>query len=1002
MAQTTTIRPAGPGKMPPKRHVRTYPRSTLASMATLARWQLRQTGRLLVLIGLGLLAAVVLVCAIPLYVQVSLSAGLRHTLAADPQNLFLTAQAQGTRFDAQTIEDVQTSLDGIVQGDMGNTISVPSDLSIQVPGLPVNKQVSISAVGMDAQQASAHAKLLQGRLPAVSSGDTIEFVTTAQNQLYLGVHLNQTFTLPFQLISGLTPKPIVIKVKFRLVGIIAPPDTNDVFWHGESLVTSSSSQGLGTLEQVPVLVSNSQLIDVLEQIFSSPTAAFARLSAPFNIYWYYNFNFANVDINHLSDLSTALNSALTNISGYSAPNMAPAVMNLAATGPLDILQSYGERVTVLNLPTSCLAYLIAGLLLFFVLLLTELLIERQMETIALLRSRGATRPQVFTALLVQSVLLDVLALLAGPLLAIVSVIGLAHLTLASSDQGALSLLTTNPLQTARGQLARDLIVVGAALLGTVFAIWRVLRLNMLALRRESARSTQRPFWLRLRLDLLAAVVALAGFGFTLYIGSPGVLDARTRTLILPLTSLVGVLCLLLGCLLLFLRLFPGLLRQGERLAARNRGAAPVLAMAQMARSPRHALRLTLLFALAVAFALFTLIFAQTQAQRLSDMTVYQVGSDFSGTIPQTLQDDDWNSQMAYYRGIKGVTSVTLGTSVPMAGGSNKNVAIDLEAVDSSTYASTIYWPAQNSSQSLSALLAPLHAGQETSAKSAIPAIIDDAAAQSLGIGMGQQFVLANYNGPITLVVTGIVHYLPTVYDSANAVGSNGDAAQGGVLIDFQTYSTIEMETNLNGVGTQASKVWLRASSRPADLTNVRGALFSGTYALENGEDQRVLAQNLTTDPLYRTIVGILALGALIALLLGLIGNLLVAWWNARSRRTSFALLRALGCAPGQIARVLLWEQGIVYGAGLVLGVLLSIIFSLVILPSFIFSPISDAGSAQAFYVAQSVPAVRVVLPAWPIFGVLAGLVIVCVLALLLMLRIVIRPQVSQTLRLDED
>lgn len=997
MAQITTVRPAGSGKKPPQRRVRRRPRSTLASMATLARWQLRQTGHLLTIIGLGILASVVLVCAIPLYVQVSLSAGLRHTLAADPQNLYLTVHAQGTNFNANVIQGVQGQLNSIVQTNLGSSVSDTPDFSLQIPNLTVNIQTSMRVIGMNAKQASGHAKLLQGRLPAQSSGDVIEFVTTTQDQQALGAQLDKTFTLPFALNNRLTLKSVTVPLKFRLVGVIAPPDTNDTFWHGESLAPNVTRKGLFTLFQVPVLVSNTQLIS---SILLLPITNGTNFAAPIDIYWYYTFNFASLDINHLSDLSNHLNSVLTTLSNN--PVVEPDVTGTLATGPLSILQSYSERVTVLELPTACLAYLIAGLVLFFVLLLIEILIERQMEAIALLRSRGATRGQVFVALLSQSLSLGVIAFLAGPLLAILGVVGLASLTLTSGDQSALNLLTTNPLHVALGQLERDLIVVGVSLLGTAFAIWRVLRANVLTLRRESARSTQRPFWMRLRLDLLAAVAALAGFGFSLYIGSPGILDARTRTLILPLTSLVGVLCLLLGCMLLFLRVFPGILRQGERLAARNRGAAPILALAQMARSPRQTLRLTLLFALAVAFALFALIFNQTQAQRLSDLTIYQVGSDFSGTLPQALQGEDWDSQLAFYHGVKGITSVTLGASTLMAGGSNKSITVEMEAVDSSSYASTFFWPAQNGPQPLNSLMAPLRAGQATPGKNGIPAIIDDAAAQSLGIGMDQQFTLADYRGPITLVVTGIVHYLPTIYDSVNATSANGDVAQGGVLVDFKTFSTVEMNTNMNGAGIDPTQVWLRTSSRPADLANVRSILFSGTYTLQDGEDQRALAQNLATDPLYKAIVGILALGALIALLLGLLGNLLVAWWNARSRRISFALLRALGCTPGQIARVLLWEQGIVYAAGLLLGVLLSVIFSLIILPSFIFSPVSQAGSAQAFYVAQSVPAVQVALPLWPILGGLAGLVIICALALLLMLRVVIRPRISQTLRLDED
>ncbi len=763
----------------------------------------------------------------------------------------------------------------------------------------------------------------------MTSGNTIEFAAVAQGQEDLNLQLGKTFPLPFNLVDQQSGQQIAEHLELRLVGIIAPTNGSDIFWHGETFEPGTYLEK----ELLPVLVSNSELINVLDQFSSVAQLQYpgTQLAAPLALFWYYSFDFSHLDINHLADLTSGLTQVLTSISNN--PELPPYVVGTIALGPLSILQGYADRATVIQLPTSCLAYLIAGLALFFVLLMTDVLVERQMEAIVLLRSRGASARQVFGSLLGQGLGLGLLAFIAGPLLAILLVIGLANLTLASSDRVALNLLTGDPIAVARGQLERDLLIVGFAVLGMVWFTWRALRSNILVQRRESARSTQQPSWMRFKLDIMAALIALVGFGFSIYIGSQGVLDVRTRVLILPLTSLVGVLFLLLGALLLFLRVFPAILRLGERMAARGRGAAPLLALAQMARSPRQSLRMTLLFALAVAFALFTLIFNQTEAQRLVDVTTYQVGSDFSGTIPDALGSDTWDQQLAYYQAIKGVTSVTMGTTSLMEGGSNQNVTIALEAVDSSTYASTIYWTPQDSSQPIGELTAKLRAGQtEAVQANVIPAIIDDAAAQSLGVSIGQQFSLADFHGPMNYVVMGIVHYLPTIYDTSSGAGTDTAIPQGGVLVDFQTYSAVALAVNENGVS--ATNVWLRTSTQPADLANARKALLTGTYALENGEDRRVLARSLATDPLYAAIVGILTIGASVTLLLGLLGNLLVSWWNARSRRTSFAILRALGGEPGQIARVLLWEQGIVYGMGLILGVVLSMVFSLLHSASF--------------------------------------------------------------------
>jgi ABC-type antimicrobial peptide transport system permease subunit len=148
------------------------------------------------------------------------------------------------------------------------------------------------------------------------------------------------------------------------------------------------------------------------------------------------------------------------------------------------------------------------------------------------------------------------------------------------------------------------------------------------------------------------------------------------------------------------------------------------------------------------------------------------------------------------------------------------------------------------------------------------------------------------------------------------------------------------------------------------------------------------------------------LGAAVSLLLGLSGNLVVSWLNARNRRGSFAILRALGSKPRQIASVLLWEQGIVYGSAILLGAILGLVFAWLILPAFIFSPLAGVDTAdvgqEAFYLVQSVPAVHEIIPLASIAVLLAVLVAICALVLIVMTSIVLRPAVSQTLRVDED
>ena len=134
--------------------------------------------------------------------------------------------------------------------------------------------------------------------------------------------------------------------------------------------------------------------------------------------------------------------------------------------------------------------------------------------------------------------------------------------------------------------------------------------------------------------------------------------------------------------------------------------------------------------------------------------------------------------------------------------------------------------------------------------------------------------------------------------------------------------------------------------------------------------------------------------------------MLAAWLSARTRRVNFAVLRALGASPSQIASVLTWEQGIVYSAALLLGLLFGAVLSLTIVPTLVFTSTPFSGtlnqlSAIQFLDLQYLVPAQITLP--PILGLLfAGLVIVCALSWGLMVRVVLRPAMSQQLRLNQD
>ena len=176
---------------------------------------------------------------------------------------------------------------------------------------------------------------------------------------------------------------------------------------------------------------------------------------------------------------------------------------------LSLLQQYSNRVALVSIPVTILAVQIIALLLFFVSMLVNMLLDRQMAANAVLSSRGASNRQIFWSLFLQGLALCLAGVVIGPLVSVLIVFTLIARTLPAESVSIAQDALSQPLQVLNmiGPTA------GGTLLAALLTIGLVVRytsgLNMLTLRREMSRVTRAPFWQRYYLDVLAAASLLA-------------------------------------------------------------------------------------------------------------------------------------------------------------------------------------------------------------------------------------------------------------------------------------------------------------------------------------------------------------------------------------------------------------------------------------------------------------------------------------------------------------
>lgn len=1031
----------------PRRRESRFP---LSSVTTLALWRLRRTWFLLFITTLGMIAAVIVICAIPLFSDVMTTAGLRSTLLSTPTSAEVAINSRTLGISSHVVNEVSTQFNTVFRQSTGSQLQ-PTQFMLQVNDFslaPAKAHTNITVDSTSLQQAAQHLNHLQGRIAQVTTSPNtdVEIMLTPDTAKRLGLKLGYTLPLalnylldqPQPSFNGTQSQPTTHTqlIKAHVVGLFSIDPANSAYWHGENFQASSFvvSGGRTTENYYTLLMPDNALTKVFDYLSSQHHHdAIFSTSVGYTLQWFYRLDTTHLAAKQLDTLIFQL-ATLQNqfVASYgdlesantndSAPLTFPYLNRADLRGDVfsqpntpSSLQRFQSRVAVTRIPVIVLALQVIALILFFVSLMTSLLIDRQADTIAIIRSRGASSSQVFGALLLQYCTLAVISIVIGLPLAILLTLQFAQHLLPAAEQNATNIITSQLPQALQDTLWYAITIMLVAMLTMGISLFFAARVDVLSLRRDSARSSKRPFWQRLNLDVIAGIIAFVGYAISLYLTTiSSVLEGDAKTLVATPLSIIAPFFLMIGILFLFLRVFPLLIRLGAYMAARGPGAVSLLALAQIARTPRQPLRMTMLLAIAISFTLFSLVYTATEAQHMQDIAIYQIGADFSGGLPYATTNSLPLAQTIHkYQSIPGVLAASAGY-VGQGQGGKADITMAMRAVDASSFGNAVIWPSADAAQSGKTLLSQLVMLRSTAVPNdSVPTIIDTTAMKALLLHIGSSFRVKLANTALSTLqftIVGTISHVPTVNDRFTpTTGTGTDFLQfGSMLFDYQSFTAVY---SLDAKGAKTllgpptppgiNTVWLHTKQDAASLANIRTALNQATLALDSIADRAALLSALATDPLYLILSSILSIGVVTVLALAFIGDMIASWLSARMRLTNFAVLRALGTTPRQIASVLTWEQAIIYVSGLLLGALLGLLLSLTVVPALTFTDLNVDLSTGQFYAAQSAVSTPVVIPTSLPLAIVA-LILVFSLALWMMVRVVSQPSLSQTLRLNED
>ena len=308
---------------------------------------------------------------------------------------------------------------------------------------------------------------------------------------------------------------------------------------------------------------------------------------------------------------------------------------------VEVLDAFQSKEFFSSVPLLVLTLQIVGIVLFYLVLVSTMVVERQGPEVALLKSRGAGLGHIMSISALEGLILVALAVGLGPLVAREAI---ALLGYAGPFEG----LTGGARLTVElGGEAYIWAGIGAALsfLAVIWPAWRSNRATVVGYARSTSRPQDRPAFQRYYLDLVVIGVGALLFFQLQQSGSLvtenlfGGLDQDPLLMVAPAVFVVTVA-------MLFLRLFPLLLSGVAWVTRRLGGASLQVALWHLTRAPVQPGRLALLLIMATSLGMFGGTFGATLARSFDDRASYEAGAEIrladvrsGGASAQMLEAD---------------------------------------------------------------------------------------------------------------------------------------------------------------------------------------------------------------------------------------------------------------------------------------------------------------------------------------------------------------------------
>jgi len=756
--------------------------------------------------------------------------------------------------------------------------------------------------------------ITQGRMYSNSlSGDVIEVIIeestweNSDNTLELGK--------VYSLVCSSGKKPTV---KLMPVGVFKVNDENSPFWYNNSeLFYFNTFCSANAFDKY--FCQSSDMANVLTG---------SKI--------YLNLDFTNAGLENLSSFISYYNKVYT-FSKELGTGRYSLTMN-----SLGKIRDYINQISTMQMSLWVLNVPVIAMLAFYMIMVTRMIIEEDRNEISTFKSRGAKTSQIFMRYVIESGFISVFALVLGPFLGFL---------LAKTVGNASGFLEFNARQAMPVKL--DFLAFGYAIVACLFFSSLILIPAIMAtkgtivnLKQRRARKSRLAWWEKSCIDIICLVVSVGLL--VLYEKTNGFNhDGTVAPIVYVLSSLF-----ILGCGLLFLRIYPFIIALFFKLTKKILPPSGYAAFVQVSRGGNDYRFLMLFIIMTISVGIYSAASARMINNNVENTVRFENGAD-------VILHPDFTDYAAYVKDSDGnVTFVPESYRVfPIEEYADNEYVKSVSRVEkcSDLYvfkSGRLMYPDDGRTINLMAI-DPYEFGQIGWCGSTLndrtfheilnklelepmTVFISEAMAEEFKIKVGDvveidvnesnQYYYTRV-GRIPCVVAGIINYWPTMQNGTYKVekytDENGEELErsvGGFFV-IMNYEYLYSVRSFNEFDLYVA---VEDSAKQGYDTFVDQAFNSGLINHESeirlyGPD---IMENEKSNSALKGLNGSYSIGFVSTLTVSFVGFLIYWLMNVRNRKLQFGILRAMGLTKNKLTVMLVIEHLLTTGVSVILGIVI--------------------------------------------------------------------------------